>query len=339
MNRIFRKIGVLLTISFAVVNLFAKEAIFDSEDYSLYVEYNDTSAPGDAIFVRMKITQNNRKAKISKEQFRATTAKLTLKNPDKTLRKSDFYEIPAVSSRSRQEITLLAGIPLSSWWTPESQPNLTLTITYNLYGENSYHFDLPFSLIGKEFVSETLYLNESNTSIKTDNSDKRMQQINKLNALLGTFNPDAVYQTKPFVSPTTVERRTSFFADRRIYQYTSGHSSTGLHYGIDFGAPQGSEVTACAAGKVVMAETRISTGWSIVIEHLPGLYSLYYHLSEMKVKVGDMVEEGQLIGLSGNTGLSTAPHLHWEMRLNGEAVSPDFFKGNFTFEDLPENKE
>ena len=59
----------------------------------------------------------------------------------------------------------------------------------------------------------------------------------------------------------------------------------------------------------------------------------------MKVKVGDMVEEGQLIGLSGNTGLSTAPHLHWEMRLNGEAVSPDFFKGNFTFEDLPENKE
>jgi murein DD-endopeptidase MepM/ murein hydrolase activator NlpD len=80
-----------------------------------------------------------------------------------------------------------------------------------------------------------------------------------------------------------------------------------------------------------MAENRISTGYSIVIEHLPGLYSLYYHLSKMDVKEGDMVKKGQLIGLSGSTGLATGPHLHWEMRLNGEAVRPEFFLSNFTF--------
>lgn len=335
--RSFKKIAIIsLALTILTFQAAAKDAIFDSEDYSLYVQYNDTACPGDAVYVRMKITQNNRKNKISKEQFRATTAKLTLVNGDKVLRKSDFYEIPTVTSRSRSEITLLSGVPLSSWWTSESQANLKLTVSYNLYGETPLHFDLPFSIVNKEFVSETLYLNESNTTIKTDNSDKRMQQINKLNNLLATVNPSEVHQTTPFAFPTEIERRTSFFADRRIYKYTTGLSSTGLHYGIDFGAPEGTEVRSCAAGKVVMAETRISTGWSIVVEHLPGLYSLYYHLSKMEVHVGDEVEAGQLLGYSGNTGLSTAAHLHWEMRLNGEAVSPDFFLGNFAFEEIEE---
>ena len=83
-----------------------------------------------------------------------------------------------------------------------------------------------------------------------------------------------------------------------------------------------------------MAENRITTGYSIVIEHLPGLYSLYYHLSEMKVQEGDYVKQGQLIGKSGSTGLATGPHLHWEIRLNGTAVRPEFFVRNFTFEEL-----
>ena len=82
-----------------------------------------------------------------------------------------------------------------------------------------------------------------------------------------------------------------------------------------------------------MAENRISTGYSIVIEHLPGLYSLYYHLSELKVEEGQMVKQGELIGKSGATGLATGPHLHWEIRLNGSAVVPEFFLNDFTFED------
>ena len=110
-----------------------------------------------------------------------------------------------------------------------------------------------------------------------------------------------------------------------------------MHFGNDYGIPEGSTVSACADGKVVIAENRISTGWSIVVEHLPGLYSLYYHLSEMEVKEGDMVKQGQEIGKSGSTGLATGPHLHWEMRLNGEAVRPEFFISNFSFE--PETAE
>ena len=150
-------------------------------------------------------------------------------------------------------------------------------------------------------------------------------------AILETINPEAVYQTQPFTAPTAATRRTSFFADRRTFAYSNGKSSTSLHYGIDFGCPKGTPVTSCAAGKVVLAETRISTGWSGVIEHLPGLYSLYYHMDSLKVKEGDIVKAGDLVGLSGATGLATGPHLHWEIRLNMAAVSPDFFVQNFTF--------
>ena len=81
-----------------------------------------------------------------------------------------------------------------------------------------------------------------------------------------------------------------------------------------------------------MAEDRISTGWSVCIEHLPGLYSIFYHMSELKGEKGQTVNTGDLIGLSGATGLATGPHLHWEVRLNWEAVSPDFFTTDFAFE-------
>ena len=162
--------------------------------------------------------------------------------------------------------------------------------------------------------------------------------MQKTIAIAGTFDTKGVYQTTAFVPPTQATRRTSYYAERRIYKYTNGKEVTSLHYGTDYGIPTGSKVTSCAAGKVVVAENRVTTGWSVCIEHLPGLYSLYYHQKELKVKEGDIVKCGDLIGLSGKTGLATGPHLHWEMRLNMEAVSPDFFTGDFTFEKAATNR-
>ena len=60
-----------------------------------------------------------------------------------------------------------------------------------------------------------------------------------------------------------------------------------------------------------------------MIEHLPGLFSLYYHLSALVAKQGEVVERGQIIGLSGMTGFATGPHLHWEVEASGIAVDPD----------------
>lgn len=188
-----------------------------------------------------------------------------------------------------------------------------------------------FEKVGKlkvtsvEYISEEIPLDDRNTAIKTDSSKTRENQIEKLNKILFAANEDAPRFLKKFSSPVTSKRRTSFFGDRRIYKYSSGKSSTGAHYGEDFGIPTGTPVFSCGDGTVVMAESRISTGWSVVVEHFPGVYSLYYHLDSLSCSVGKKVKTGDKLGLSGATGLATGPHLHWEVRVNGEAVDPDFF--------------
>lgn len=319
--KILTAIAALLLCSAEFI--FAKDAVFNGENYNINLSYNDTASPGDAVFIRMSFTDISKKTKKSADSI-SSSAELYL--DDKKISSSEFYNLPDSSSHSK--LVYLTGIPLSSWWT---EGNYHLTVIYSFDGGKNMQFDLPFSLTHKDFVSETIELDEKNTGIKTDTSPERMKQIERLNSILEKIDDNAIYQTGKFTLPTTSTRRTSFFADRRVYAYTNGKSSTSLHYGIDYGIPTGTSVTSCGNGKVVLAENRVSTGWSVVVEHLPGLYSLYYHMSELNVKAGDMVKTGDRLGLSGATGLATGPHLHWEVRLNMCAVSPDFFTTDFTF--------
>ncbi len=105
---------------------------------------------------------------------------------------------------------------------------------------------------------------------------------------------------------------------------TSGASSD--HKGIDISVPVGTNVYACEAGKVTIAGNSSSAGNWVVIDHGNGYVSKYMHNSELKVSSGDTVEKGQLIALSGNTGISTGPHLHFQIESQGEAVDPLSFK-------------
>lgn len=312
------KKNFLLLLCFFVVGLgFAAEpatAVFTGEDYSIYVTYSESLQPGDPLCVRLDFTPSK---KTMREPDGLTQAVLLFGEKKKT----DFFVLDGKND-ANTSLSLCAMIPLSTY---QESGSYDVTIMYSAYGREYMKFSLPISVEPKEFISETLELDNRNTAIKTDTSSTRMNQIDTLNEILFTVNSEAVYQKKAFVAPTTATRRTSFFGDRRVYTYVGGGSSTSLHYGIDYGIPTGSEVTSCGDGRVVMAEERISSGLSVVIEHMPGLYSLYYHLDSMSVKVGDMVKAGDKVGLSGSTGLATGPHLHWEVRLNGEAVNPDFF--------------
>jgi murein DD-endopeptidase MepM/ murein hydrolase activator NlpD len=184
--------------------------------------------------------------------------------------------------------------------------------------------EIPLIINSREFISEIIELNPVNTGIRTDASPQRTQESNRLWAILTTTG-NHVYHTDKFVLPVTSTRRTSFFGDRRVYKYANGNTDTSVHAGVDFGVPTGTEVFACGDGKVVLAVMRIVTGNSIIIEHLPGVYSLYYHLNTINVKEGDIVSAGSVIGLSGSTGLSTGPHLHWELRVSSENTDPDVF--------------
>jgi murein DD-endopeptidase MepM/ murein hydrolase activator NlpD len=98
-----------------------------------------------------------------------------------------------------------------------------------------------------------------------------------------------------------------------------------MHTGLDFRAQAGDPVRATANGKVVSAGWSGGYGRMVEIDHGNGLSTRYGHLSEIDIKVGDSVRIGQVIGEVGSTGRSTGPHLHYETRIDGEAVDPQKF--------------
>jgi hypothetical protein len=98
-----------------------------------------------------------------------------------------------------------------------------------------------------------------------------------------------------------------------------------MHTGLDFRASTGDPVRATANGKVVSSGWAGGYGRMVEIDHGNGLSTRYGHLSEIDVKVGDVVKIGQVVGLVGSTGRSTGPHLHYETRIDGEAVDPQKF--------------
>jgi murein DD-endopeptidase MepM/ murein hydrolase activator NlpD len=95
-----------------------------------------------------------------------------------------------------------------------------------------------------------------------------------------------------------------------------------MHNGVDMNAAQGDPIRAVAAGKVILAGVKGGFGNTIMIDHGGGMVTLYAHQSKLGASVGDNVKAGQTIGFIGSTGLSTGPHLHFEVRINGVAKNP-----------------
>jgi hypothetical protein len=97
------------------------------------------------------------------------------------------------------------------------------------------------------------------------------------------------------------------------------------HSGLDISTPPGTPVMCPAPGRVLLAGGGGDYGRHVVIEHGNGVRSVYGHMSRVDVKAGQHVEEGQLLGLTGSTGRSTGPHLHYELRVAGKPVNPRKF--------------
>jgi murein DD-endopeptidase MepM/ murein hydrolase activator NlpD len=98
-----------------------------------------------------------------------------------------------------------------------------------------------------------------------------------------------------------------------------------MHTGLDFRAAMGDPVRATANGKVISSGWAGGYGRMVEIDHGNGLSTRYGHLSQINVKVGDLIKIGQVIGEVGSTGRSTGPHLHYETRIDGDAVDPQKF--------------
>ena len=113
-------------------------------------------------------------------------------------------------------------------------------------------------------------------------------------------------------------KRTGIFGSVRVMNGQARNP----HSGEDIGAPSGTDVIASNDGIVRLTVDQIFSGRGVYVDHGLGLYSMYFHLSEVLVHDGDLVKAGQVIGKVGATGRATGPHLHWGAKINGARVNP-----------------
>jgi murein DD-endopeptidase MepM/ murein hydrolase activator NlpD len=162
---------------------------------------------------------------------------------------------------------------------------------------------------------ELLQLSPSTLAVVTP--EGRELEAAALDAAFGAVPPEPRW-VEPFLLPLEGRDTSGFGAPRR---YGVG-GNVSYHQGADLAAPTGTPILATNHGVVRVAGFYPIKGGLVVLDHGQGVTSLYFHQSAIDVAVGDVVVRGDVIGRVGSTGLSTGPHLHWEMRVDGVPSDP-----------------
>lgn len=205
-----------------------------------------------------------------------------------------------------------AAVPIEALAAPGIQP-LTVTVGSALW---------TFPVTIREGIFET-------QEIPAEASEPILSQVEKVNAewkrlaaLFGQRNAGDWTPRSRFVTPLAAGaayEHSSPFGSRRTYGGAAGLSA---HAGEDYAAAPGTAVVAPAAGIVALAEPLFVRGNAVILDHGHGVFTGYWHLASLNVRAGERVDVGRVLGTVGNTGLSTGPHLHWELRISGVAVDP-----------------
>lgn len=146
--------------------------------------------------------------------------------------------------------------------------------------------------------------------------DRAHRESEETEAIVHRITTDIVPE-EAFTVPIPGESGTNFGA-RRIFNGEPRRP----HAGADLHAAPGTPIHATNRGRVMLAKSLFFTGNTVILDHGLGIYSLYAHLSHIDVKPGEIVKNGEVVGLSGATGRVNAPHLHWGMRVQGARVDP-----------------
>jgi murein DD-endopeptidase MepM/ murein hydrolase activator NlpD len=176
-------------------------------------------------------------------------------------------------------------------------------------------------ILPREFPVEEIHLNRAMSNLRGKPDVRKDKEAVEIWAIYEKFDPDFPPAVGKFTLPVSPSiRHSSEYGDTRRYLYSDGTSEKDYHRGTDFAVPVGTAVRAPAVGTVVLVASRMLTGTTVVLEHAPGLYTIYFHLSKALVQVGQKVVGGDELALSGATGFVTGPHLHWEVRCAGVSV-------------------
>jgi murein DD-endopeptidase MepM/ murein hydrolase activator NlpD len=208
------------------------------------------------------------------------------------------------------------------------EPELTVLHTEQKYYEEDYEADVKYvdndswytnksevlqepSAGHRKVVALVSYSNDSQISADIQKEEITYQAVPKI-VERGTIVPPT------YIKPISGGRITSGFGRRKAP--TRGAST--FHKGVDWSTPVGTAVMASSSGTVIRAGWGSGYGYCVYISHADGRETRYGHLSRILVRAGQKVEQGDKIALSGNTGVSTGAHLHFEILVNGTQVNP-----------------
>jgi murein DD-endopeptidase MepM/ murein hydrolase activator NlpD len=215
----------------------------------------------------------------------------------------------AVVRNDRQEWLAVIGLPLG-----------LKKGSYTAYlKKGKEQVPLPFTIHDKQYETQHLTItNKRKVEPNKEDLDRIWAESKKKKAALKTW--DQTIPELSFIKP--VEGRTSSqFGLRRFYN----DKPRNPHGGLDIAAPEGTPIKAPADGVVLLADNFFFSGNVVYLDHGEGVITYYAHMKEHKVKPGDKVRQGDIIGLVGMTGRATGPHLHWGVYLNQTAVNPALF--------------
>ena len=190
-----------------------------------------------------------------------------------------------------------------------------LTIDAQL-GEQMRHFSYQVFVAKEKFAVERLTLPKDKVDLDDKAAARWKAEQDDVRKSLAEESAMRLWRAG-FIEPVH-GKRTGIFGSVRIMNGQARNP----HNGEDIGAPLGTDVLASNDGVVRLTVDHIFSGRGIYVDHGLGLYSMYFHLSDVLVKEGDLIKAGQVLGKVGATGRATGPHLHWGMKVNGARVNP-----------------
>ena len=236
---------------------------------------------------------------------------------DKIIALNDTIENELSTIRVGQEIIIT-----------QPEPPLSVERSEQQYYEEDYDADIIYVDNDEWYTTQEVTLQEPSAGhrkvaavISYRNDKEISREIVKQEVTMEAVPKIVEKGTKippTYIKPISGGRLSSSFGRRKAP--TRGAST--YHHGIDWAVPKGTTVVASSGGTVTKAGWGSGYGYVVYIKHPDGRETRYGHLSKVLVSAGQSVKQGQKIALSGNTGRSTGPHLHFEIRINGTAVNP-----------------
>jgi murein DD-endopeptidase MepM/ murein hydrolase activator NlpD len=205
-----------------------------------------------------------------------------------------------------------ALVPASYYAKPGERK---LVVVYIEKGQKHYR-SFPVEIYEGDYETEKLRVAPSRAHISAKNLKRIARERREAMHIYRTSTPK-LYIKAPLDLPLK-SKITSRFGNKRLFNGVL----KSYHSGTDFRAKTGTPIHAVANGRVVLTKKRFFAGNSVIIDHGQGIYTCYYHLSRFRVKAGERVKRGDVIGLAGATGRVTGPHLHYSVRVNGVQVDP-----------------